>query len=159
MSSCVIITPVIFISLIHTIFLRSTNHWLTLCIFLETVWWHFDLSMNVHFACVRACVRVCSRNAFWQFSPWSEKRQKSYLFSSFGIEAPKGANGSEVELQMWRQRWIGVTSTQQKFGSCKNLLYSMIPDVFTVPAKSARVGFEIHKRLRLSVLVRVVILY
>lgn len=52
-----------------------------------------------------------------------------------------------------------MTSTQQKFGSCKNLLYSIIPNVFTVPAKSARVGFEIHKRLRLSVLVRVVILY
>lgn len=109
--------------------------------------------------CLSACVCVCSRNAFWQFSPWSKKRQKSYLFSSFGIEAPKGANGSEVELKMWRQRWIGVTSTQQKFGSCKNLLYSIIPNVFTVPAKSARVGFEIHKRLRLSVLVRVVILY
>lgn len=41
----------------------------------------------------------------------------------------------------------------------KNLLYSIIPSVFTVPAKSARVGFEIHKRLRLSVLVKVVILY
>lgn len=51
-SSCVI-----FVSLIHTIFLRSTNHWLTLCIFfsdpLMTLW-----SVDECTFCLSACVCV-----------------------------------------------------------------------------------------------------
>lgn len=161
-SQCVIITPVIFISFIYTIFLQSANHSHTLCIFLDGLW-----TVSACMYCLHVCVCVCVVGTPSGISH-HERRRNAYLFSSFGIEAPRGANGSEVELQMWSQRWICVDAAQPKFWILQNLLHGTIPDVFTVPTDTphssvpteiADVVLEIHKRLRLSALAGVVILY
>lgn len=51
--------------------------------------------MYIFLECVRVCVAEMLSGSFHH-----EARKGKSLFSSFGIEVPKGANGSEVELKM-----------------------------------------------------------